>query len=247
MSKEISCVLIDDEQHAIETLEWELEKCDFPIKIMSTFQDPKEGRDFLNTTQPDLVFLDIEMPFLNGFELLNQLDSINFHIVFTTAYDKFALNAFKVSALDYLLKPVDRDDLNKVLEKVLEIKRKKDITSQIEILSQRLKGEFSKVALPTLKGLEFIEIENIVRCSAESNYTHIYLANGKKILISKTLKQVEEILKEGTFFRVHSSSLINLKMIKQYIKGDGGQVVLEDGSVVDVARSKKKDFLQIFR
>ena len=242
----MKAVIVDDEKHALETLEWELGECKHDVEIIAKFDKSKEALIYLKKHSPDVLFLDIEMPFMNGFELLDALDDIDFEVVFTTAYDQFALHAFKVSALGYLLKPVDRTELEEALMKAENADSGRATREQLQLLAQKLKGENNKVALPSFEGLEFVELEEIVRCKSDSNYTNIHLQSGRKILVSKTLKQIEELLKDGPFFRIHNSHLINLKRIKKYIKGDGGYVILDDDSKIDVARSRKKDFLGIF-
>ncbi len=239
-------VLVDDEKHALETFEWELKQCDMDIEILGMFDNPKEALVFLQKNEIDVLFLDVEMPFMNGFELLEALGDIDFDVVFTTAYDQFALHAFQVSAIGYLLKPIDRGELMSTLEKIDQSSMGKTTQEQLELLAKRLKGDNQKIALPSLEGLEFVNIEDIIRCQSDSNYTNIHLEGPRKILVSKTLKQISELLKEGPFYRVHNSHLINLKKIKNYVRGDGGYVILEDGSEIDVSRSKKKDFLSIF-
>jgi len=189
----MKAILVDDEKHALETLEWELKQSKMDIEIVGKFDSSQEALIFLKKHTPDVLFLDIEMPFMNGFELLEALGQIDFEVIFTTAYDQFALNAFKVSALDYLLKPVDRSELEEALIKAKNADAGRATREQLQFLAQKLKGENNKVALPSFEGLEFVELEDIVRCKSDSNYTNIHLVNGDKILVSKTLKQIEEL------------------------------------------------------
>ena len=186
------------------------------------------------------------MPRMNGFEMLNELKEKNFHVIFTTAYDQYAIKAIKYAAFDYLLKPVDIEELKSAVAKIdtTEIGQTK---KQADLLQQNLqhpKKLLHKLAIPTLEGLFFYNINDIIRLEANSNYTYIWFSNNTKILASKTLKEFEELLPEDIFFRTHHSHLINLNFIKRYIKGDGGQIELQNGSFVDVSRRKKDEFLK---
>src|SRR5690606_27364366 len=194
--------------------------------------------------QPDLVFLDIEMPFMNGFDLLNQLDEINFSLIFTTAYDQFAVKAFKVSALDYLVKPVEDEDLIQAVQKAISNKRTTEDVAVKHLLKQVTERKLSdRIFVPTSNGLEFVESEQIVHCESDSNYTTIFLEGGAKMLISRTLKDIEDMLTADYFFRVHNSHLVNLKYVKKYVRGDGGHLELKDGSIIGVSRARKQALL----
>ncbi len=245
----ITAIIIDDEQGSIEALEWELEVFAKELKIVGTFEEPVLALEAVSKLRPDLVFLDIEMPNMNGFEWLQQVAEIDFDVIFTTAYDEFAVKAFKVSAVDYLLKPIDETELGKAIEKVKN-KRTRPITQKhLEQLYQNLKSEnptFPAIALPTIEGLEFVEVEHIIHCDSESNYTNIYLTSGEKILVSKTLKEIEAMLADHHFFRVHHSHLVHLIHVKKYVKGKGGYLVLKNGKSIPVARSKKENLLDLF-
>jgi len=182
--------------------------------------------------------------------VLDNIKEINFEIIFTTAYDKFAIKAFKVSALDYLLKPIDKEELRKAVDKVLQKEKAAISTKQMDILLNNLKDQsqpFPNLALPTLEGLEFIEVKNILRCEADSNYTKFYFTDGSSMLVSKTLREIEEMLGDYRFCRPHQSHIINLAYIKKYIKGDGGYVVMNDDFLVSVSRSKKEELLKLFK
>ena len=201
----------------------------------------------MSKLKPELVFLDIEMPHMNGFEFL-KASSQDFGVIFTTAYDEFALVAFQHSAIDYLLKPIASDDIARAVQK-FETGRLGAVTaSQIEILFNRLEGKgFTKVALPTQEGLEFADPTEIMRCESSSNYTNIHFRDKSRILISKTLKEVEEMLDGHGFFRVHHSHLINLNDIKKYVKGAGGYLVMDDDCQVPVSRSRKERLMELFQ
>ncbi|MFM9911603.1 MAG: LytR/AlgR family response regulator transcription factor, partial [Chitinophagaceae bacterium] len=194
-----------------------------------------------------LIFLDIEMPQMNGFEMLNKLTDKNFHIIFTTAYDQYAIKAIKYAAFDYLLKPVDIEELKSAVDKINKIENNQT-KKQVELLQQNMqhpKKLLNKLAIPTLEGLLFYEINDIIHLEANSNYTNIYLTNKAKITASKTLKEFEELLPNDIFFRTHHSHVINLNYIKRYIKGDGGQIELQNGTYIDVSRRKKDEFLKV--
>lgn len=244
----IKTVLVDDEKHCLETLSWQLQRYSKEVEIIGLCASATEAIDTIGSHQVDLVFLDIEMPHMNGFEMLQSLQPINFEIIFTTAYDMFAVKAFKFSAVDYLLKPIDKDELLQALGKY-KSRGAQIRPEQLNILLQSLSGKstgIQKVALPTMEGLEFVEAQDIIHCQSESNYTHIFMANGKKLLISKTLKEAEELLGDFNFLRVHHSHLINLNHVRKYIKGDGGYVIMSNDDSVNVSRSRKELLMRAF-
>ncbi len=181
-----------------------------------------------------------------GFDLLRALPEIDFEIIFTTAFEKFALQAIKFSALDYLLKPIDVDELDAALMKLLNAESRKITADKIDLLlqnTQKSDGLFKRIIVPTISGFEFIEIGNIIRCESDNNYTTIYFKDKQKMLVSKTLKDFEELLSGYSFFRIHNSHLINLSYIKTYNKGKGGSVILTDGSEIEVSSRRKDDFM----
>ncbi|MEZ5002173.1 MAG: LytTR family DNA-binding domain-containing protein [Chitinophagales bacterium] len=245
----INSIIIDDEQHCLETLQWQLEKYTSTVKVLQIFNNPIQALEYVKTNPVNLVFLDIEMPEINGFEFLNRVSNIQFDVIFTTAYDEFAVKAFKASAIDYLLKPIDKQDLINAIKKV-ENKRALNISGmQLEILNESYGANHSikdKIAVPTQEGLHFIKIKDIVCCISDSNYTYIHLANQTSILVSRTLKEIESILPNKHFLRIHHSNLINLEQIKKYVRGDGGYVVMEDGKELSVSRSRKDTLLKMF-
>ena len=244
----IKALIIDDELHCIETLRWDLENHCPEIEVVGQCQSAKEGKKLIEKLKPELVFLDIEMPVMNGFEMLESMPKIDFDFIITTAYDKFAIKAFKVSAIDYLLKPVDKDELKQAITKVSQ--KKSPITEeQMKLLFSHLNSAtktFPKLALPTVEGLEFVDTKTILKCQADSNYSRLQLKEGKEIMVSRTLKEIEEMLQGQNFFRVHQSHLVNLDEIKKYVRGDGGYVIMSNGAEVTVARSKKEELLKQF-
>lgn len=242
----MKALIIDDEKHCSESLQFLLNKNHPEVEIAGEANDPFQAIGLIAVHKPDVIFLDIEMPHLNGFELLSKLENIDFEIVFTTAYDEFALNAFKVNALDYLLKPIGVDDLKKSIEKVklrmMESLPNLEVKAMLNNMNPR-SNENSKIALPTMEGLEFTKVSSIIRCESDNNYTDVHLADGKCLTISKTLKEIQNLLKDHSFCRIHASHLINLNHIQKYQRGAGGLVVMANGDHVQVSRSKKADFL----
>lgn len=237
-------IIIDDEQGSINSLIWELENFENIVEVVGTTTKAKEGIQLIQKTKPDIVFLDIEMPGMNGFELLKHVDQSQFKVIFTTAYDQFALQAFEVNAYDYLLKPVVEEELERALKKVSDSDHRDETLEEIRTIMAKMEHHKTRnIAIPTMEGLEFIDANDIVRCVSDSNYTHIHLANAKPILIAKTLKEVELILEDKQFYRIHNSHIINLNYLKKYLKGKDGAVVLKDGTTIPISRSRKSGFL----
>jgi two-component system LytT family response regulator len=196
--------------------------------------------------RPDILFLDIEMPHMNGFELLEKLSDINFELIFTTSYDQYAIKAIRFSALDYLLKPIDREELQKAVQKAVS-RMKHPLPQQIEILLQKLNQptiSVNKIAIPTMEGLQMIPVESVISCNADSNYTILLLKNKQKIVASRSLKEIEEMLEDYSFARVHNSWLVNLNEVEKYVKGEGGFLLMSDGTTIDVSRSRKEILLK---
>ena len=244
----INAILIDDEKHCRETLSIQLEKYCPQVQLLAQCCSAEEGLQAITRHHPDVVFLDVEMPQMNGFEMLGQLQEISFELIFTTGYDSYAIKAIRFSALDYLLKPIDKDDLKKAVAK---LSRKPDhiLTQQLDILLSKLENKgvpLQKIALPTLDGFELVPMENILRCESDSNYTYVHLKTGRKIMVSRTLKEIEELLEGPSFLRVHHSHLVNLNEITRYVRGEGGYVIMSDNSSINVSRNRKEAFLQRF-
>lgn len=244
--KKIKAVLVDDEKHAIETMLWELDKNCPEVEVIEKFQHPLEALKSISSLDFDILFLDIEMPRMNGLELLRQIENPKFDVIFTTAYDKFAVEAIKNSALDYLLKPLDPAELIKAINKFHAKADKNADSIKLNSLFEKMGYGFEKVALPSSTGLIFTKANQIIRCESDSNYTTVFFVDGKKHLISKTLKEIEELLQGHGFLRVHQSHLVNLNLISQFVKADGGYIVMDDGSSVTVSRSKKDELYKYF-
>lgn len=243
----ITAIIIDDEARGRQALKQKLQSYCTDVEILAEAADGLEAIDVISKYNPQLIFLDIEMPKMNGFEMLNAIKEKNFHIIFTTAYDQYAIKAIKYAAFDYLLKPIDIEELKTTVANIIH-KENHQTKKQAELLQQNIlhpKKSFNKLAVPTLEGLLFFDIQDIIRLEASSNYTNICLLNNNKIIASKTLKEFEELLPADLFFRIHHSHIINLHFLKRYIKGDGGQVEMQNGDFVDVARRKKDEFLKI--
>ena len=245
----IKSIILDDEQHCVDTLEWQLKKYLPEVEIAGIFTSPLGALEYINTHKIDLLFLDIEMPGMNGFELLKKLKNINLDVVFTTAYDEFAVKAFKASAIDYLLKPINKSDLISAVKKVSDKQQSTILPEQMEIFFDAINNKSplkERIAVSTQEGLLFIKVSEIMYCVSDSNYTYIYLDTNKKVLVSKTLKEIEAMLTDEGFLRIHNSNLINLQKIEKYIRGDGGYVIMDDNKSLNVSRSKKEEFLAIF-
>lgn len=240
----ITAVIIDDEARGRLALRQKLKDYCPEVRLEGEAENGQEGIKLIEEHQPDVVFLDIEMPLLNGFEMLSRLPRKDFHVVFTTAYDQYAIKAIRFSAFDYLLKPVDIEELKTVIAKV-KSSAKEAVDQRLEILTQNLRNAVSKLAISTMDGILFFDLQDIVHIEALSNYTVFSFVNRPKLTVSKTLKEFEDLLPGDRFFRPHHSHIINLRYVKRYTKGDGGQIELQNGEIVDVSRKKKEEFLRI--
>jgi len=242
----LKAIIVDDEPDCCEILAAMLESDCPDVNVVNISTNGQEALKAIKLFSPDLLFLDVEMPKMNGFQMLEQIPSINFHLIFTTSYDQYALKAIRFSAIDYLLKPIDREELKRAIEKVKD-RLQIPVPQQLELLLQKFKhpsNPVNKIALPTMEGLQMIPIETIVSCESDDNYTSIRLKNGKKLLVTRSLKDIEEILEQHSFIRVHRSWLVNLNEIEKYMKGEGGDLVMSDGISIDVARNKKELLLK---
>jgi two-component system LytT family response regulator len=245
----IKAILIDDEVHCLDTLSILITDYCPEVQIMERCMSGKQGLNAIEKHQPALVFLDIEMPAMNGFELLEQFKEIPFAVVFTTSYDQYAIKAIRFSALDYLLKPIDPKELIVAVHKV-QTQKHLPSPEQFEMLMNQVKHKengFNKIAVPTTEGFELIPAEQVVRCEADDNYTHLFLKDKKKITACRTLKEMEEqLLDFSSFLRVHHSYLVNLNEVSKYVRGEGGYLVMSDGTTVNVSRSRKDALLKYF-
>ncbi len=245
----IKAIIIDDEKNALEVLEMQLTQYCKNVQVIATANGGAKGIEAIKKLNPDLVFLDIEMPHKNGFDVLAETNQFNYKVIFTTAYDQFAIKAFKFSAIDYLLKPIDILELQQAVEKATD-KSDINLEEKIKLLFNQLQTPqklTNKIALPIGDSMQLMEPDEIVRCESDSNYTHIFLSSGKKITVAKTLKEVEENMEGNPFFRVHQSHLINMNHVSKYMKGDGAYVIMKDGTNITISRNKKEAFMETFR
>jgi two-component system, LytTR family, response regulator len=247
----INVIIIDDETNALDVLEMQLNNYCTDVNISCKCDGGEKGITAIKKYNPDLVFLDIEMPHKNGFDVLKETSQFNYEVVFTTAYDQFAIKAFKFSAIDYLLKPIDIIELQEAIEKVKTRKGSTNLDDKIQQLfaqfHQKNEKLTQKIAIPMGDGMELLEPNEIIRCESDSNYTHIFLLNGKKITLAKTLKDVEENIEGSPFYRIHQSHLINMNHVAKFMKGDGAYVIMKDGTQIAISRNKKEAFMETFR
>ena len=241
----LKAVMIDDDISNLSSLTEKLNKHCPQVEIIARCSNAAEGIKAIDGLRPDIVFLDIEMPVMNGFVMLQQLSYKDFELIFVTAYDHYAIKAIRFSALDYLVKPVEIEELKNAVTKVEENHSRKDKGLQLELLLEYLeKKRPRRITIPTSDGLQFIDLESIVYLEASNSYTNVYLVNQQKHLVTRTLKDFEQILPAETFLRIHHSTIINRDCIEKYIRGDGGQVMMRNGTVLDVSKRKKIEFLE---
>jgi two-component system LytT family response regulator len=242
----IRTVLIDDETDSIKILQKLLGSYCPQVEVVGTAEGVETATMLIHATRPDLVFLDIEMMQGNAFDLLNRLQPINFQVIFVTAFDNYAVRAFRYSAVDYLLKPLDINRLVAAVEKVSGKFEKENVLAQMKMLLENL-GSISvsdqKIAIPTLTGLSFVALGDIIRLEAKGGYTTICMVDKQHILATRTIKDYEDILPPNIFYRIHNSHIINLQKIKKYQKGRGGSVVMEDNSNIEVAIRRRDEFI----
>ena len=244
----IRTVLIDDEIDSIRVLQRLLEGYCPKVNIVGTADGLDTALPLIREKKPDLVLLDIEMAQGNAFDLLNQLQPIEFQVIFVTAFDNYAIRAFKYSAIDYLLKPVDIDDLRSAIERVKTGPREDTIVQQMRTLLENvgaMQASQQKMAIPTITGLAFISLHDIIRFEAKGNYTCIYMTKEDPVITTRIIKEYEDILPGSVFFRIHNSHIINISRIKKYHKGRGGSVEMEDGSIIEVASRRRDEFLRL--
>ncbi|MEW7289448.1 LytR/AlgR family response regulator transcription factor [Aquimarina sp. 2304DJ70-9] len=241
----LKAIIVDDEKHSRETLKNLISEFCTDVSIMASAGSVEEAITAIATTNPDVVFLDIELQSGTGFDILTQIKLINFEIIFITAFEQYAIKAVKYSSLDYLLKPIDLDELIKAVEKAKNKKNKEVYNMQLETLVHNLQQQpkLHKICLSTTDGFEFISIESIIYCKANGSYTAFYLKDKKTVLVSKHLKEYENLLDHQSFMRIHNSFLINLKEVEKYIKSDGGYILMSNNDTVNISKSKKDTFL----
>ena len=246
-SKNIRAILIDDEMTSLQNMKQKLEEFCKQVTVVAATQQPEEAISLIRNLKPDVLFLDIEMPKMNGFRMLEELGDYDAEIIFTTAYNHYAIDAMRISAFDYLVKPVAIEELENAVNRLLEKKSMKT-QERLHVLKESInliKSQENKIAVPVSDGLEFVVIKNILRIESSSSYSRIFFVDGKSIIVTKLLKDFEELLNPYHFFRVHNSHLINMNYIKKYFRGEGGQVLMENDDMVDVSRRKKEEFISL--
>lgn len=246
----MNITILDDELHCVESLLFHIHQLFPDFKVVYKSTKPLEAINAMRELDIDLLFLDVEMPEMNGFEFLDQFNKLPFEVIFTTAYSQYAIQAFKAQAINYLLKPIDEDELMGAINQWMERSSSQDNrTNEISNLLNHLKKENileNKIAIPVSDGLEFVEIKNILYCQSQNNYTSIFLKEGEKIFISRTLKDVENLLKKFLFLRVHQSYLVNPSYMQKYIRNDGGYIIMSNQQRIPISTSKKSLVADIF-
>ena len=241
----MNAIIIDDESKGRLALREKLKNYCPGVTLVGEAEDGEAGLALIEQCQPDIVFLDIQMPRMDGFEMLQQLQRKSFHLIFTTAYDQYAIQAIRFAAFDYLLKPVDIEELKAAVEKIIHAGQPVNNGGRLETLAYNLQTALNKIVISTVEGLLFFDIGEIIHIEAQSNYTVFSFTNRPRLTVSRTLKEFEDLLPPEQFFRTHHSHIINLQFIKRYVKGDGGQIELKNGELVDVSRKKKEEFLKL--
>ena len=246
----ITAVLIDDDKHLRTGLKALLERYTNEIQIIGEAESVKTGVELLKNLNPQVIFLDIHLNDGTGFDILEKLGKTTAHIVFITAHEQYAVKAFKFSALDFILKPVDPEELQTTIIKIKEVVGKSSSFEHIDLLLENIRKKvdnFKRIALSTSDGIHLFEVSDIIRCEAKVNYTEFFIKNHKPLLISRTLKEYEELLTEHGFERIHQSHLINLSYLKSYIKSDGGYVIMADNTNIPIAQSKKERLQELIK
>jgi two-component system, LytTR family, response regulator len=247
----MTAILIDDEKNALDVLEMQINNYCTGITVLAKYNSGEKGVEAIRQHRPDLVFLDIEMPHKNGFDVLQETASLGYDVIFTTAYDQFAVKAFKYAAVDYLLKPVDILELQAAVEKAKAKKGQANMDEKLKALFQQLgvgqAAASQRIALPVGDAMQLFAPDDIIRCESDSNYTYIFLTTGKKLLLAKTLKETEEALRGLSFFRVHQSHLVNMNHVRKLVKGEGSYLTTSDGANIPISRNKKEAFMESLR
>jgi two-component system, LytTR family, response regulator len=240
----INAVIVDDEPKAIQSLSWELTNFSEEITIMETFSSPEKALEFFKNNTPDCLFLDIQMPTMDGFQFLEKLTNRDFPVIITTAYDEYAIKALKHEAIDYLLKPIDSDDLNLTIEKIKKFNSKIFSIDKLErlLLGFNASQSNQKITVNSDGKLIFIHIDDIIFVQSDGNYSTIYLKNNQKKVVTKKLKDINNLLPENSFFRTHNSYIVNLNKIKEFLKNEG-YLIMESNHKIPVARQRKTEFL----
>jgi two-component system, LytTR family, response regulator len=243
----LRAILVDDEINSLQNLQQKIIQFCPAIKIVVTAQQPEEAILFIHHYKPDVVFLDIDMPRMNGFKMIEELEDVDFEIVFTTAYNHYAVDAIRISAFDYLVKPVSVKDLQLCVDRLIESRIHKT-KERLDVLRQGLsdaKSQDDKIAIPTADGIDLIYIREIISIEADSSHSKLVLSNGQSLSVMKPLKDMEELLLKYQFYRISTSHLINLSLVKRYVRGDAGDVIMQNGDTIPVSKRKKDEFLKL--
>lgn len=238
--------MIDDEQHCLDTLRNDLATFCPEVEVIQTFDSSEHAREWLKSHHADVIFLDIVMPGLTGFQLLDALSPVSFQVIFTTAYSEFAIKALRLSAVDYLEKPIDKDELIAAVERLKARHEVSFLPAQMSALLHNMeKGpQVRRIGLPSSLGIDFVPVDEIIYCEADGNYSNILFENGRKQLVTRSLKEMDSLLSDFSFCRIHHGYLVNLEQVRRYIRGDGGAVEMTNGETLPVSRNKKTDFLE---
>ena len=246
----MKCIITDDEQNSRETLRHLLAAIAPDVIVLAEAKNTEQAKNFIDKLQPDLLFLDINMPGQTGIEFLEEHGPLNCHIIFTTAYNEYAVKAFRLNAIDFLLKPIDPDELESAITKVKNqpvILQQQQVNAAKKVISNKDDKNLQRLALPTAEGIHFIDMKNIIWLESMGAYTKFQIDGQRQIVVSKGLKEYEEILTGFSFLRVHQSNIINLTHIRKYVKGDGGQLWMSDGTEIEVSRRKKDEVVEALK
>ena len=246
----MKAVIIDDEILVAKNMQMLLTRYCPDVLVEGIGHSAKEAEELIKDKRPDVVFLDVEMPHGNGFDLLKRMEHIDFGVIFVTAFDHYAIRAIKYSAIDYLLKPIDINELVAAVKKAELQLKSKSINQGLNLLLHNLAqpaGKLQKLTLPTMEGMIFVDVDDILYCKSDGNYTTFYLLNGQNPMVTRQIGTYEDLLPEPLFCRVHRQYIINVNKVSKYIKGRGGYVVMSDGKIIDVSVRKKEDFLNAYK
>jgi two-component system, LytTR family, response regulator len=239
----INTIIIDDELASAEALKLKIQKASDDINVIGVFHSAKAIISQMEELAPELIFLDVEMPEMDGFSFLDNFSKRDFEVIITTAHDQYAIHAVRQSAVDFLLKPISISELKEAIDRAKQKINAKNKAEKPSI--SKLNAQFDKIPVPSMRGLQFVPIKEILYLSSEGNYTNIYLENKQKIVSSRNLGDYENLLESVHFYRIHHSTIINLSKIHEYLKGEGGSVILTDGTELDVSKRRKKEFMEI--
>jgi two-component system, LytTR family, response regulator len=249
MADVLKAILVDDELNSLKNLRQKLEEFCRPVQVVAMAQKPEEALFLIRHHKPDVLFLDIEMPKMSGFDILGELGDYDAEIIFITAYNQYAIDAIRISAFDYLVKPVSITELQNAVNRLVQTRasRTKERLHVLKDSIGQTRSQDHKIAVPTNDGLEFLLISDITRIESVSYYSKVFLVGGQVMVVTRLLKDFEEMLGAYRFFRVHNSHLVNMRYIRRFSRSDGGQVIMENGDVIDVSRRKREEFLKYLR